>query len=298
MVPLSKLKFPRLSSLFVREPGGRLKVDATEGGGSYFLLDASERKKMQCIRNPRATPNNLEVALKRLSSVCSNIPFAAILGDAIGPLLDVTKQIEHVPSNAQGLAQLAARIDLLTPVVCELAKNRPDQGHVIAGALQREFKSIMKDLEDARANGKLKEFFSNTGDGSSLAEHNMTLVQMIANATLTTVHEIHKSLHDLERSKHPYDSSTPNIPQGRIEPADITGGFGAMGQGGGLIGGEGGEGEGPWVKMDPDGHQRIGNISGGAGGTGGTGIDIGGQGGTGKAPVIIRKKRELQRQVG
>ncbi|KAF8146029.1 hypothetical protein K438DRAFT_1944826 [Mycena galopus ATCC 62051] len=74
---------------------------------------------------------------------------------------------------------------------------------------------------------------------------------------------------------------------------DIAGGVGVTGSQG-HIGGEGGEGSGPQLNMDPDAHYQIGHVSGGTGGTGGVGVEVGGKGGTGKGPVIsMRRSRVL-----
>ncbi|KAJ7839494.1 hypothetical protein B0H13DRAFT_2102185 [Mycena leptocephala] len=75
---------------------------------------------------------------------------------------------------------------------------------------------------------------------------------------------------------------------------DVTGGIGGTG-GESRIGGEGGEGRGPQLEIDPDEGYRIGKISGGTGGTGGHGFEVGGNGGMGMAPVItiLRRNRPL-----
>ncbi|KAJ6532788.1 hypothetical protein DFH09DRAFT_1092782 [Mycena vulgaris] len=129
--------------------------------------------------------------------------------------------------------------------------------------------------------------------------HNTTLTKMIADSTFVTIHEVLKSLHDLEVSSSldMMDDITstayirnPNScnwrPRaGQIEMGDIKGGLGGTG-GSARMGGEGGEGEGPKLDMSPNERWKIGNVSGGTGGTGGIGIEVGGKGGSGKAPVI------------
>ncbi|KAJ7450556.1 hypothetical protein FB451DRAFT_1285519, partial [Mycena latifolia] len=142
--------------------------------------------------------NVLTTTLRTLSSVSSNIPFGSILSSVIDPLLDITARIQQVSTNAQGLAELSARIELLTPIVSDMATHKPEKGRAIVEALKRELESITKDLNDARAQGKLEQFFNSADNASSLAKHNMTLAQMIADSTLVAVQDILKTLHDIE----------------------------------------------------------------------------------------------------
>jgi len=238
----------------------------------------------------RTASNVLYFALRTLSSISSNIPFASVLSSIIDPLLDITMRIEQTSANAQGLVQLAARIELLTPIVSGMAKKNPNSGQTILEALQQELQSIMKDLEAARSQGKLNQFFHSTDTASSLQKHNMTLAQMIADSTFVTVHEVPQSVHELERPKS-QEFSPSEI---QIVLGDVTGGLGSPGCNA-LVGGEGGEGEGPKLDINPDERRKVCNISGGTGGTGGVGVEVGGKGGTGKAPVIsvLRRSRVL-----
>ncbi|KAJ7477429.1 hypothetical protein FB451DRAFT_1172980 [Mycena latifolia] len=201
--------------------------------------------------------NALTVTLRTLSSVSKNIPFGSILSSVIDPLLDITNRIEQVSSNAEALIALSARIDLLTPIVSEMTEDKAERGRAIVEALQRELESITKDLKEARAQGKLEQFFNSTDNASSLTQHNMALAQIIADSTLATVHEVLTSVRNLERSKF----SESSVPQRQVEMGDIRGGFGGTG-GGGRIGGEGGEGEGPDLEMSLDEHWKVGAISG------------------------------------
>ncbi|KAJ7448386.1 hypothetical protein FB451DRAFT_1533072 [Mycena latifolia] len=225
--------------------------------------------------------NALTVVLRTLSSVSKNIPFGLILSSVIDPLLDITDRIEQVPSNAEALIALSARIDLLTPIVSEMTEDKAERGRALVEALQRELESITEDLKDARAQGKLEQFLNSTDNAPSLTQHNMALAQMIADSTLVTVHEVLIRVHNLERSKF----SESSVPPRQVEMEDIRGGFGVTGSGG-LIGGEGGEGEGPDLEMSLDEHWKVGAISGGTGGKGGEGIAVGGKGGTGRGPII------------
>ncbi|KAJ7450560.1 hypothetical protein FB451DRAFT_1285528 [Mycena latifolia] len=169
---------------------------------------------------PRTARNALIFALQTLSSAASNIPVGAFLSSAIDPLLDIANRIEQVSANTQGLAELAARIEVLTPIVSEMLEDRPEKGRVVVDALRRELQSITEDLNDAISRNKLEQFFNSTDTASSIAKHNTTLAQMIADFTLVTIHEVLKSLHDLERNL--MESSAPLIPQGQVEMGHIT----------------------------------------------------------------------------
>ncbi|KAJ7113616.1 hypothetical protein C8R44DRAFT_930325 [Mycena epipterygia] len=237
------------------------------------------------FESPHTTRNALKLALTTLSSVSSNIPLGAMLSSIINPLLAIMDRIEQTCANKQGLDELAARMQLLTPIVSEMATNKPREGKRIIEGLERELESIKNDLEDASQRGTLDQFFNSTENTSSLAKHSMILAQMIADSTLVTVHEVLKTLQDIQFEHSTLLQSPPPIPaesgpltsiseifdmetRERIELGDITGGLGGTG-GSAKIGGEGGEG--------------------GIGGTGGEGIEIGGKGGTGKAPIIRRR---------
>ncbi|KAF8164280.1 hypothetical protein K438DRAFT_1775603 [Mycena galopus ATCC 62051] len=137
-------------------------------------------------KTPHTGRNVLKFAMSTLSSVSSNIPFGSVLSSVIDPLLDIVNRIEQTSSNTQGLVELAARIELLSPLVFEMARDRPQQGRVIVEALQRrrELQTLTKELEDAHSQGKLEEFFNGTENASTLAKHNNHLAQMIADATV------------------------------------------------------------------------------------------------------------------
>ncbi|KAF8146046.1 hypothetical protein K438DRAFT_1991213 [Mycena galopus ATCC 62051] len=223
----------------------------------------------QPMKTRRTASNVLYVALERLGSISNNVPVAGALSGNIEPLLDIASRIEQSSANAQGLIQLATRIERLTPIVEEMAKGDPDRGQAIILDLQTELTSMATDLKAASQRGKLNQFFNSADDASPLSKHNMILAQMIADST-----EVLRSLRDLESSKLP----PPTV------MGDIAGGVGVAG-GQGHAGGEGGEGCGPQLEMDPDKHYQFGNVSGGTGGTGGVGVEVGGRGGTGKGPV-------------
>ncbi|KAF8144984.1 hypothetical protein K438DRAFT_2028935 [Mycena galopus ATCC 62051] len=251
-------------------------------------IPAKNDKKSKPMKTPRTTSNPLEFALRTLSSASRGIPGAAALSGIIEPLMDITSRIDPTSVNAQGLIQLATRIERFTPILEEMAKGDPDRGQAIILGLQMELTSMGTDLKAASQRGKLNQFFNSADDASALSKHNMVLTQMIADFTLVGVHEVLKSLRELERSKLQNPSSPPTV------MGDITGGVGAVG-GPGAVGGEGDEGGGPQLEMDPDKRYQIGNVSGGKGGAGGVGVEVGGKGGTGKGPVIsMRRSRVLE----
>ncbi|KAJ7097437.1 hypothetical protein C8R44DRAFT_812231 [Mycena epipterygia] len=150
---------------------------------------------------PHTTWNALKLALTTLSSVSSNIPLGATLSSIIDPLLAIAGRIEQTATNKKGLVELAARIELLSPIVSEMARTNPRQGQRVIQALKGELQSITEDLDAASSRGKLDQFFNSTDNASSLAMHNTILAQMIADSTLVTVHEVLKTIQDLEHSK-------------------------------------------------------------------------------------------------
>ncbi|KAF8174631.1 hypothetical protein K438DRAFT_1848656 [Mycena galopus ATCC 62051] len=257
--------------------GGHAQIGGEGGDGDGPQLDIDPDDRYQ-IGNVSA--NVLYFALKTLSSISNNVPMAGALSGIIEPLLDITSRIEQSSVNAQGLIQLATRIEHLAPLVEETAKSDPDRGRWIVLELQTELASMTTDLKAASQRGKLNQFFNNADDASPLSKHNMVLAQLIADSKLVGIQEVLKSLRELESSKME-DASSP------IVMGDITGGVGSAG-GHAQTGGEGG---GPQLDMDPDERYQIGNVSGGTGGTGGVGVEVGGKGGTGKGPVISMRRR-------
>ncbi|KAF8150287.1 hypothetical protein K438DRAFT_1943713 [Mycena galopus ATCC 62051] len=183
--------------------------------------------------------------------------------------------------NAQGLIQLATRIERLTLIVEEMAKSNPNREHSrVVLALQQELASMATDLKAASQRGELNQFFNNIDNASALGKHNMILTQIIADSgILVGVHEVLKSLRELEISK----SQKPLSP---TVMDDTIGRVGAT-RGPEHVGREGAEGTGPRVELDPC--PQIDKVSGGTGGTGGVGVKVGGKGGTGKGPVISFK---------
>ncbi|KAJ6508648.1 hypothetical protein C8R45DRAFT_1169130 [Mycena sanguinolenta] len=240
-----------------------------------------EEKTHAQSQTAQTAANVLVFSLKTLSGISTSIPVVGALSGIIDTVLEIVGQVQQTSANEQSLAQLAARIERLTPIVTQIAKDDPLKGQDIVDKLRKELAWMAEQLNAAKARGKLAQFFNSADNSSIIQMHNMALDQMIADSTFLTVQEVAKSLRDLENSKLQQFNT------------DITGGTGGDG-GRGDIGGEGGEGDGPQVDMDPDERAQIGKISGGTGGTGGVGVAVGGKGGTGKGPVVnLRRIRVL-----
>ncbi|KAK7012899.1 hypothetical protein R3P38DRAFT_3011457 [Favolaschia claudopus] len=234
----------------------------------------------------QAASNALYLSLRTLSTVSNRVPGGEPVSAILDPLLDLTDRVEHKSNNACNLAQLAARIECLTPVVGNLAKDNSEQARAFIKSLENELSFMKKELEKAQAEGKLKQFFHADHNTMIIERHNMGLAQLIADSTLVTVHEVLTSLRELEKSKIADPSSSTLGPP---HVCHFTGGSGGMGSSGTPIGGEGEDGEGPHLSLEPDGMVTY-SVSGGSGGQGGAGTEVGGKGGTGKAPVIIMRR--------
>ncbi|KAF7373297.1 hypothetical protein MSAN_00538900 [Mycena sanguinolenta] len=192
------------------------------------------------------------VPVSSLSTLSGSIPMVGALGGIMDAPLGAVGQVQQTPANEQSFAQLAARIERLTPMVTE---NDSEQRKDIVEKLQKELASMTEQLNAARDEVELDQFFN-----SILQNHNIALDQMIADSTQ----------------------------QPRPEITGETGSTGASGD----VGGEGGEGKGPQIDMDPGKSAQISKVSGGTGGTGGAGVQVGGKGGTGKGPAInLRRMR-------
>ncbi|KAF7331194.1 hypothetical protein MSAN_02438100 [Mycena sanguinolenta] len=278
--------FQSLPRLFrrVRKSSTRTSPPARKLSHSDSEEPQQEPQPKTNAETARTAMNMLKFALKELGNISSNIPMGGILSGVIAPLLDITERIQQTSNNAEGLVQLALRIEHLTPIVTQMAGNDPQKGQGIVEKLQKELESITTELGAARSRGKLNQFFNSVDNASILDKHNTALDRLIADCTLNTVQEIAESFR--ERSELKMQEFYP----GRISTVgNITGGIGGKG-GDGRTGGEGGPGEGP--QIDADEQVKIGNVSGGTGGAGGTGIDVGGKGGPGKAPVLnLRRNR-------
>ncbi|KAJ6476333.1 hypothetical protein C8R45DRAFT_1009657 [Mycena sanguinolenta] len=242
----------------------------------------------------RTATNVLVFSLRALSTISHGIPLTEVLSGTIDSLLEITTPIKQTSVNAQGFAQLAARLELLTTILTQVAQeySGKEQLQVIVQNLQKELDLITTDLKAASARGKLDQFFNSVDNASILHKHNNALAQMIAKSTFTTVQDVDKSLRELENSKM-QDSHVDNVPNGLYDVAGETGFMGDNGS----TGGEGGEGAGPQLEMDPDAQCKIGKVSGGTGGPGGNGVERGGKGGTGKGPLINMRRGRLGARV-
>ncbi|KAF7331210.1 hypothetical protein MSAN_02439800 [Mycena sanguinolenta] len=228
-------------------------------------------------KTAQTATNVLVFSLRALSTVSNRTPLAGVLSETIDHLLEITAHIKQTSANAQGLAQLAARIERLTPIVTGVAQADP-KGRAIVQNLQKELASMTLDLKAADGNGKLSQFFNRVENASTLQKHNNALVQMIAECTLVSVQDVVNSLRELENSKLQ-----------DLYGAEMAGETGIIGSTA-YIGGEGGEGAGPQLDVDPDEPRKFRKI---AGGTGGNGVERGGKGGTGKGPLINMRRGRL-----
>ncbi|KAF8174659.1 hypothetical protein K438DRAFT_114496 [Mycena galopus ATCC 62051] len=191
--------------------GSKKQSDNGEESKRKQSLPQNEKKSRPLISTEarRTASNALYFALKTLSSISNNVPVAGALNEIIEPLLDITSRIEQSSVNAQGLIQLATRIEYLAPIVEETAKSDPDRGRWIVLELQTELASITTDLKAASQRGELNQFFNNADDASPLSKHNMVLAQLIADSKLVDVQEVLKSLRELESSKMEDASCNP-----------------------------------------------------------------------------------------
>ncbi|KAJ6587900.1 hypothetical protein B0H19DRAFT_195709 [Mycena capillaripes] len=159
-----------------------------EYGPESDLLERAEptERKMEDTYIPETPYTGRDVlryALKTLSSASNDVPLASVLNSVIGPLSDIANRIEPTSANTPGLVEFAARIELLSPLVYEMARDRPQQGQAIVETLQQELQTMTKELEDAHSHGRLEQFFSDKDDRSPIAKHNNHVAQLIADAT-------------------------------------------------------------------------------------------------------------------
>ncbi|KAF7362679.1 hypothetical protein MVEN_00617200 [Mycena venus] len=174
------------------------KRPLTHNSPSVNLHPATEERDIENPESTRTGRNALRFALETLSTVSSNIPFGSVLSGVIDPLLNIADRIELTSDNTQGFVELAARIQLLSPLVSQMARNKPEQGGPFVEALKGELQSITDTLKDADSRGKLDQFFNSQDNASSIAQHNNRLTQMIADATLSKVDEVLQWLQDVK----------------------------------------------------------------------------------------------------
>ncbi|KAF7373290.1 hypothetical protein MSAN_00538000 [Mycena sanguinolenta] len=262
----------------------RVRVKTNSSDNAF---PASQSKHFADSDSPANDPNtnrtasgSLQAALNTLGSVASTPSVRANLIPVIDNLIATTKRVEETTANTKGLAELAARIELLVPILSQISEKNSNEEKTFIADLQRELQALTKDLQAAYARGQLDQFFN-----ISIEKYNTTLTQMVADLTVVTVHEVLRKVERLKTSELS-KSGTQDV------LGDVTGGLGDAGSSA-HIGSQGGEGEGPQLNMDPAHRLKIGKVSGGIGGAGGAGVDVGGKGGTGKGPVIrLRRSRE------
>ncbi|KAJ6587881.1 hypothetical protein B0H19DRAFT_1300195 [Mycena capillaripes] len=262
---------------------GRNKLVTKEQGASgqeSDLLDSAESTEQNLHQDtyiPEAsyTENDvLNLALSTLSSISSNIPFGSVLSSVIDPLLDIVDRIEPLPANLQVLVEFAARIELLSPLISEMARDRPQQGRVIIEALQRELQTMAKELDDAYSQGRLEELLNGT-EYSLLRSTRFSGVFNVLRPNLKGSQRLQKTA---AQSSSAHSHASPCNCELNIR----AGYMGGKGGEGGHTGGEGGLGEAAQLAMENV--DRFRRIHGGTGGQGGSGNVVGGRGGTGEGP--------------
>ncbi|KAJ7116219.1 hypothetical protein C8R43DRAFT_113586 [Mycena crocata] len=163
------------------------------------------------------TRNVLSSSLKTLSTLSTNITFGAMLSSALDPLRQIVDDIEQTSANKEGLARLAARIELLTQTVSNIANNDAGEGTEFAKDLEREFEAITKDLRAAAdEQGHFDKFFGNTDAASSLAKHNSVLDEFIAEFRGVDMHEV------LGAVEEEFATLLQFIPSGSVDDGPIS----------------------------------------------------------------------------
>ncbi|KAK7055074.1 hypothetical protein R3P38DRAFT_1343415 [Favolaschia claudopus] len=153
-------------------------------------------------RAGRTAWNAFSLALTTLSDVSSQIPLATPLSGIIDSVLTLAGRIEQTTANAAGFTQLASRIELLTPVVKDMAENNPNgKGQILVEKLKTEMLSMKNDFETAKTEGRLARFLNSGDNMATIAKHNTTLAQLIADSTLANTAEVLKLLRESENSK-------------------------------------------------------------------------------------------------
>ncbi|KAJ7450020.1 hypothetical protein B0H11DRAFT_324259 [Mycena galericulata] len=143
-----------------------------------------------------------------------NIPLGQSLSSVIDPVLAIMTQIEQTSANTQGFVELAARIELLKPILSQMGTwpsqgqldvanpasdsaavvDKRSRGQFVLQALRQEFESMTKDLNAAKSQGTLQRFFDSADNAAYLAKHNTNLTQIISIATLMKFRRLLKIL--------------------------------------------------------------------------------------------------------
>ncbi|KAJ7608424.1 hypothetical protein FB45DRAFT_1067511 [Roridomyces roridus] len=226
--------------------------------------------------------NAVKFALETLSKVSYNIPLGGVINSVIDPLLEVADRIEETEANREGLVQLGARIGRLLHIIGERRSTslEEESASVVEDVLHRELEFISADLNAARSQGRIKQFFNSRDTAGSLAAHNDTLAYLISELTLEGTQDVRKSLKAIEEK---LETSAQNGNSEDIRP-ELFGGQGGKGGASDDIGGDGGLGEGTRLAIQ-DIHEFK-RIFGGTGGEGGFGPNKGGIGGMGQATQL------------
>ncbi|KAJ7161800.1 hypothetical protein C8R43DRAFT_1174527 [Mycena crocata] len=206
--------------------------------------------------------------------------------ETVDSIIEIVHSIEKTSAKEEGLVQLAERIQLLAPILSEIARED-------ASSLECLLQTIAADLiSDATGS------FANS-HAAITGYQVLSLRKLKADSE----HILAQYQHDsMLRSSASYSS--------QFDMEDVTasslGGPGSTGRNGGEGGTDGSRsdgiidgnhrgrcmqmwrytGDGTKVEFASRGKRKFGNISGGTGGTGGTGLDVGGKGGMGKASEI------------
>ncbi|KAJ7634533.1 hypothetical protein FB45DRAFT_469082 [Roridomyces roridus] len=182
--------------------------------------DSSRGSASNSCNSATTAKNVVKMALTTLSATSSNIPICGIITSVIDPLLLIMTQLDLTSANVQGLVELAARIERLTPLVADMGEvnSVSERERRFIDDLTCELESIGTDVSEAQAQGTLTRFFNSRDDAAGLARHNATLAQLVADATLVCMQEVRRTLRSMERS-----ASRLLPPLGQIEIGHITG---------------------------------------------------------------------------
>ncbi|KAJ7634513.1 hypothetical protein FB45DRAFT_1056539 [Roridomyces roridus] len=254
-------------------------------GPDLEKTEDTSRRSTSSSNSAATAKNVVKMALTTLSATSNNIPICGIITSVVDPLLLIMTQLDLTSANVQGLVELVARIERLTPLVADMVEvnSVSECERRFIDDLTRELESIGTDVSETQAQGTLTRFFNNPDDAAGLARHNATLAQLVADATLVNVQEVRRMLMSMERS---VSRLVPSL--GQIEIGHITGGTCGMCASGGHFGHEG-DGGVPEFEIPTGQNVRFGGISGGIdgeGGEGGEGYEEWVKGGVGRAPKI------------
>ncbi|KAJ7614936.1 hypothetical protein FB45DRAFT_873803 [Roridomyces roridus] len=254
---------------------------STSGCISHSEVGSSKNKQDEenTASRTHTGRNAVKFALQTLSKVSNNIPLGGVINSVIDPLLDLADRIEETQANREGLVELAARIGRLLHIIGE-KRSSPDEvesASVVENVFREELESIAADLNAARSQGTIQQFFNSRDTAGSLAAHNDTLARLISELTLEKMQDVQQSLKVIEE-KLGRLARDGNFEDVRPE---LFGGTGGKGGASDDIGGEGGFGQGTRLPIEDVNEFK--RVLGGTGGEGGFGPNKGGFGGMGQA---------------